>query len=141
MITLLLLTPLLGLAILLALPSRAAKYWATLVLALGPATVLSMCFRFDNATPWQFVERVPWIPSLGIEYSVAVDGISILLVGLTSVTGVIAALCSWRGITDREKEFYALLLLLQPAMYGVFVARDLVLFFAFLRPCVPASLR
>lgn len=131
MITLLLLTPLLGLAILLALPGRAAKYWATLVLALGPATVLSMCLRFDNAAPWQFVERVPWIPSLGIEYSVAVDGISILLVGLTSVTGVIAALCSWRGITDREKEFYAMLLLLQPAMYGVFVARDLVLFFAF----------
>lgn len=131
MISLLLITPLLGLLILLAMPSRVSKYWATAVLAAGPATIFAMILRFERTAEMQFAERIAWIPTLGIEYSVGVDGISILLLGLTAVAGVIAALCSWSGIAKREKEFYAMLLLLQPAMYGVFVARDLILFFIF----------
>ncbi len=131
MITALLLVPLLGALVLLALPSRAAKYWATAVLAVGPVQVVQLSLGFARNGEMQFVERYRWIPSLGIDYAVGVDGISILLVGLTSAIGLIAALASWGAITERVKEYYALLLLLQPAMYGVFVSLDLVLFFVF----------
>lgn len=131
MITWLLAVPLIGLLALLVLPARVAKYWATFVMALGPAMIAMLSADFDRNGGMQFVQRVPWIPSLGIHYHVAIDGISILILGLTAVIGLIAALASWESITVRVKEYYAMLLLLQAAMYGVFVAQDLVLFFVF----------
>lgn len=131
MITWLLAAPLIGLLILFALPARVVKYWATAVLALGSGMLVLMSMDFNAQGGFQFVERVPWIPSLGIHYYVGVDGISILILGLTAVIGLIAAVASWESINVRVKEYYAMLLLLQAAMYGVFVAQDLVLFFVF----------
>ncbi len=129
MITGLLAVPLIGLLILLLLPRTAARVWTLAVLAAGPVQVWWL--RPTAGSGWAHAERYAWIPTLGIEYSVAVDGISWLLLALTAVTGFLAALSSWSAITLRVREYSAMLLLLQTAMYGVFVAQDLILFFIF----------
>jgi NADH-quinone oxidoreductase subunit M len=131
MITLLLLTPFAAMFVLLALPARFARAWALAAQAAGPLLVAWMSFGFDRDGGAQFVERVPWIPSLGVDYHVSADGISILFLFLTAAIGFLSVLASWAAIQTRVKEYYALLLLLQSAMYGVFVAQDLLLFFVF----------
>ena len=86
------------------------------------------------ATPdpaWQFVERADWIPSIGASYFLGVDGFSALLVMLTTLMGAIAVLSSWTAITERVKEFYITLLILQTGMIGAFVSLDFLLFFLF----------
>jgi len=86
-------------------------------------------FRFGEAG-MQFVERASWIPSLGVQYLMGIDGISLSLLILTGLLTVLAALASW-NITHRSKEYFALFLLLTTGMYGVFVALDYVLFYVF----------
>jgi NADH-quinone oxidoreductase subunit M len=76
----------------------------------------------------QFVERVPWIPSLGINYYVALDGLSLPFVFLTTLLTLCATLASW---DEQRKSFFALFLAMQAAITGVFTALDLVLFFVF----------
>ena len=79
----------------------------------------------------QFLEDHEWIPVIGARYQMGVDGVSILLIILTTLLGVIAALSSWDYIQKREKEYYVLLLLLQTAVLGVFSSMDLFLFYLF----------
>ena len=79
----------------------------------------------------QFVEDRQWIPILGARYQMGADGVAVLLIVLTTLLGVIACLSSWNYIQKREKEYYALLLLLQTAVLGVFGSMDLFLFFLF----------
>jgi len=79
----------------------------------------------------QFVEKVPWIESLGVQYFFGVDGISILLVLLTTFLGVLAVLSSWTAIQERLKEYYVFMLLLQTGMLGVFFSLDFFLFYVF----------
>ncbi len=79
----------------------------------------------------QFVEKVPWIESLGVQYFLGVDGISILLVLLTTFLGVLAVLSSWTAIQERVKEYYVFMLLLQTGMLGVFFSLDFFLFYVF----------
>ena len=79
----------------------------------------------------QFVERAPWIPSIGAEYFLGVDGFSTLLILLTTMMGVIAVLSSWTAITERVKEYYIFLLVLQTGMLGAFMSLDFLLFFLF----------
>jgi len=87
---------------------------------------------FDPGTAeLQFVEHVSWIPAIGVDYFMAVDGISLLLLLLTAGLGFIACLSSWTYITDRVKEYYAFLLMLQTGMLGVFCAFDFFLFYVF----------
>ncbi|MBK5260228.1 MAG: NADH-quinone oxidoreductase subunit M [Thermoanaerobaculia bacterium] len=80
---------------------------------------------------FQFREVVDWIPSLGVKYSFGIDGISLLLILLTTLTGVIAIYSSFAAITFRQKEYYALLLMLQTGMIGTFCALDFFLFYVF----------
>jgi NADH-quinone oxidoreductase subunit M len=80
---------------------------------------------------FQFVEDVDWIPSIGARYTLGVDGLSLLLVLLTTLLGAIAILSSWSAITKRVKEYYILMLLLQTGMLGVFLALDFFLFYVF----------
>lgn len=88
--------------------------------------------RFDRSTYlMQFTESAPWIPSWGVHYSVGVDGISLLLVFLTTLLSMIAVLSSWTSITERVKEYMIALLVLETAMLGVFVSTDLFLFYVF----------
>jgi NADH-quinone oxidoreductase subunit M len=78
-----------------------------------------------------FEETAEWIPSIGAKYHLGIDGISLLLVMLTTFLGMIAILSSWSAIHLRTKEYYILLLLLQTGMLGVFVSLDFFLFYVF----------
>jgi NADH-quinone oxidoreductase subunit M len=79
----------------------------------------------------QFLENHEWIPVIGARYQMGADGVAVLLIVLTTLLGVIAALSSWNYIQKREKEYYVLLLLLQTAVVGVFSSMDLFLFYLF----------
>ncbi|HXH82373.1 MAG TPA: NADH-quinone oxidoreductase subunit M [Candidatus Tectomicrobia bacterium] len=83
-----------------------------------------------DAAGFQFYEKVALVPPLGINYEVAVDGISLLMVLLTSIIIVAGVFASWT-IATRSQEFYALLLALVTGVYGVFVSLDLFVFFLF----------
>jgi NADH-quinone oxidoreductase subunit M len=121
--------PLVAAAAVALLPVALCR-WVTLAALLGGvAQIIQMSVDMDAGAAFQFVERIPWIPSLGIEYHVGVDGIAILLAGLTAVIAPLAVLASWRSIDTRVKEFHVMLLILQAAMFGAFFARDLILFF------------
>ncbi len=86
--------------------------------------------EFDSTQQgMQFVERVEWMPTFNIQYAVGVDGISILLVILTTFLCPLCVLCSWTGITTRVRAYLSLILLVEGAMIVVFTALDLFLFF------------
>jgi len=84
-----------------------------------------------GAEKFSFEENAAWIPSIGARYHLGIDGISLLLVMLTTFLGMIAILSSWSAIHQRTKEYYILLLLLQTGMLGVFVSLDFFLFYVF----------
>jgi NADH-quinone oxidoreductase subunit M len=86
--------------------------------------------RFDlTKQGMQFVERAEWMPTFKIQYAVGVDGISILLVLLTTLLSPLCVLCSWNAIDNRVKAFMSLILLVEGAMIVVFAALNLFLFF------------
>src|SRR5512141_742353 len=117
LLSLVLLTPLAGLAVLLFLPGSnkgLIRLWANLVSLAGFLVSIPLVLRFQAGQPgYQFEEFADWIPALGVHYHLGMDGISLLLVMLTTVMGVIAMLVSWSAIQDRAKEYYAMFLLLQ----------------------------
>ncbi len=80
---------------------------------------------------FQLIEKAAWIPSIGADYRLGIDGISLLLIMLTTLLGAIAILSSWSAIKTRVKEYYILLLLLQVGMLGVFMSLDFFLFYVF----------
>src|SRR5579863_9562083 len=99
---------------------------------LGLVVSLPLIWRFQIGTPgYQFRETYNWIPSIGAHYSLGIDGISFLLVMLTTVLGAISILSSWSAIQNRKKEYYILFLLLQTGMLGVFMSLDFFLFYLF----------
>src|SRR2546426_6278019 len=88
-------------------------------------------FDRDTADQMQFVQNIPWIQTIGANYHVGIDGISLLLVMLTTLLGPLAVLSSWEAIHDRVKEYYVFMLMLQTGMLGVFVSLDFFLFYVF----------
>jgi NADH-quinone oxidoreductase subunit M len=89
-------------------------------------------FKYDRVlSGFQFLEDHTWIPIIGARYQMGVDGVSVLLIVLTTFLGVLAALSSWKYIAKREKEYYILLLLLQTFVLGVFTSMDMFLFYLF----------
>src|SRR5215470_19631247 len=129
-------TPLAG-AIVLLLPffrknDDAVRWVANLFGFAGFLVSLPLWSWFDRgAERFQFVERHEWIPSIGVQYLFGVDGVSTLLILLTTLLGFIAILSSWTAITDRVRQYYIFLLLLQTGMLGVFCALDMFLFYVF----------
>jgi NADH-quinone oxidoreductase subunit M len=108
------------------------RIWANAVGFFGFLISVPLVTGWDKSQAgYQFVERADWIPSIGATYSIGVDGISMLLVMLTTVIGALSILCSWSAIQDRLKEYYAMFLLLQTGMIGVFVSLDFFLFYVF----------
>ena len=99
----------------------------TLTLAL--AIVLFLDFRTGDPS-FQLVEQVQWIPEWGISYKLGVDGISLLLVVLTALIMPLVILAAWEQL-DRTKGFFISLLVMQTALLGLFLALDLILFYAF----------
>src|SRR5687768_14953269 len=111
--------------------SNLIKRFATIW--FGLAFVLSLwLLKYDRVTGgMQFLEDHQWIPIIGARYQMGVDGVTVLLIILTTLLGAISALSSWDYIQKREKEYYVLLLLLQTAVVGVFASMDLFLFYLF----------
>ncbi|MHB8735844.1 MAG: proton-conducting transporter transmembrane domain-containing protein, partial [Terriglobales bacterium] len=128
-----LLLPLLGaLGIVLAPSERVVRWLAAIATAATFLVSLHLPFHFDaQQGGMQFIQNLPWIQSLDIHYFVAVDGISLWLVVLTTLLTFFGVLVSWRAIHYRVKFFYALLLILETGMLGVFVGLDLMLFYTF----------
>ncbi len=126
--------PLLGAAILVMLPSnnKTAHRWTALVTAAIPLILaIQLLFSFDRGTAaMQFWQRTPWIPGFNIEYFVGVDGISIAMVLLTALLSFICIGASWR-IEKATKGYFALFLMLETGMLGVFVSLDFFLFYVF----------
>ncbi len=136
LLTLIVFIPLLGAVIIMLFFDRnktgAIKGFATAVAVADFILSIPLWTHFDTANAdFQFIEKVSWIPTIGVSYFVAVDGISVLLVLLTTVTMIISVVCSFTSITDREKEYYVCLLLMATGMLGTFVAVDLFLFYVF----------
>ncbi|MBI4892223.1 MAG: NADH-quinone oxidoreductase subunit M [Acidobacteria bacterium] len=135
LLSLILFTPIAGLLVLLFIPSSnktLIKLWANLTAAAGFLVSLPLIMNFNrNLDGYQFVERADWIPSLGVQYLIGVDGISVLMVMLTTFMGLIAIFSSWDAIKDREKEYYAMFLIQQTGMIGVFISMDFLLFYVF----------
>jgi NADH-quinone oxidoreductase subunit M len=106
-----------------------ARILALLTAVAGFALALT-AFVQHRSGEMLTVTRVPWIPSLGIEYHLAADGISLTLILLTGIIAVTGILFSW-DIDHRTKEFFAFYLVLIGAVYGVFLSYDLFLLFVF----------
>src|SRR5246127_4550242 len=134
-LTVVLFTPLLGAILMLFIPRQAesAHKIAGNVFGVLGFLVSIPLVRWWNpgARTFSFEEKFTWIPSIGARYHLGIDGISLLLVMLTTFLGMIAILSSWSAIHQRTKEYYILLLLLQTGMIGVFVALDFFLFYVF----------
>jgi NADH-quinone oxidoreductase subunit M len=134
-LTLVTFVPAVGAVLMLLLPrgrDTAAKVAALLVSLLTFALSVPLWTRFNAASAdYQFVEQHPWMPTLGISYHLGIDGISLLLVLLTTFLMPLVLLSAWHTIESRVKEFAVVMLLLETGMLGVFVSLDLFLFYIF----------
>jgi len=134
-LSVILFTPLVGALVLLFIPremAHAHKIAGNVFGALGFLLSLPLLRWFRPGWGgFTFEETADWIPSIGAKYHLGIDGISLLLVMLTTFLGMIAILSSWSAIHQRTKEYYILLLLLQTGMIGVFVSLDFFLFYVF----------
>jgi NADH-quinone oxidoreductase subunit M len=140
-LSIILFTPLVGALVLLFVPkdNKDAIRWIANIFALGgflislPLVPMFWAQRFDATQAFKFIEGAPnnWIPNIGAGYFVGIDGISFLLIMLTTLLGWISILSSWVAIENRVKEYYVWFLVLQTGMLGVFMALDFFLFFVF----------
>ena len=124
--------PLAGMVHVLAAPKERAKHvafrWSALLFVLSSG----LWWAYDPVGGgFDFVSSASWIPAWGVEYALGLDGISLFMVVLTTFTTPIAILGSFEYVTRRRKAFYALMLLLETGVVGVFLATDLLLFFVF----------
>ena len=130
-------TPLVGAILMLFIPRERPdlhRWMGNIFAFLGLLVSLPLLWRFDSgaaAPQFQFVSDHSWIPSIGAHFTLGLDGLSFLMVILTTVLGAISILSSWSAIKKREKEYYILFLLLQTGMLGVFMSLDFVLFYVF----------
>jgi len=133
-LTLITFIPIAGAIVLAVYPKRvekSAKYIAlvTSLIVLGLATYLWVIFD-PSVGGMQFVEKYQWISNVNIYYHLGVDGISMPMVFLTTLLTVLGVLVSW-NIDNKPKAFFALLLLLEVGMLGVFLSLDFILFYVF----------
>jgi NADH-quinone oxidoreductase subunit M len=128
----LVLLPLVGVVPILVGDERSAKWTALIVTTLELLLSVGLWWALDPGNGrLQLVSAAPWIPTWGISYRVGLDGISLVMVLLTTVLMPLCVLASWNYITSRERGFYALMLTLLTGMLGVFIALDLFLFYVF----------
>src|SRR5688572_548098 len=123
----------LGALVLMFVPAtfaRAARGIALLAALTGLACAVLALVNYNLDSGIVTVHKLPWIPNLGIEYHLAIDGISLTLVLLTGIAAVVGILFSW-NIEHRAKEFFAFYLALIGGVYGVFISFDLFLLFVF----------
>ncbi|KJR99385.1 MAG: NADH:ubiquinone oxidoreductase subunit M [Desulfobulbaceae bacterium BRH_c16a] len=123
--------PLAGALLLLFMKNESmCRYVALITSSVVALLSIQLLFDFDRTTDkFQFVEQHPWIEAFNIQYIVGVDGISILLIILTTFIMPFCVLASWSYIKTRVQAFMICLLIMETAMVGVFVALDFVLFY------------
>jgi NADH-quinone oxidoreductase subunit M len=134
-LTLVIFLPLAGVMGLLFVPGRRGreiKLIANLITGLEFLATLFILRGFNPASgDMQLIERADWIQAFHVQYLLGIDGISLLLVLLTSLLTFLATLSSWEAVRDRLKEYYIFLLILEVGMIGVFVSLDFILFYVF----------
>ena len=128
--------PALGALAVLAMPSVNGIRWTSLaVTTLTFVLSIGLWMGFDpavsTATAPQMADLVQWLPGVGTTYHVGIDGLNLLLILLTQLLGPIVVLSSWTYIGKAHKGYYALILLLQTGVTGVFASFDLFLFYVF----------
>ncbi len=132
LLTLIVVLPLVAALLSCLLPARLTRSIALLAMLLVLLLSSLVLFSFEPAGPrFQFVERWPWIAGLGVHWSLAVDGLSVLFLPATALLFIGALTVSWHRGADAPRLEYALLLALQSATLGIFCALDLILFFLF----------
>src|SRR5262245_38126016 len=126
--------PLVGMVVVLLLPNNKPNVirWVSAFFTLPPLLLAAWLFvNFDRGNPgFQFQEQYAWIPAYNIDYFVGVDGLSVSMVLLTALLSFICIFASW-GIERAVKGYFALFLLLDTGMMGVFSALDFFLFYIF----------
>jgi NADH-quinone oxidoreductase subunit M len=133
-LSLIVFTPLIGVVALVLVPGSNHRLirWVALAAALATLGFSLFLLGYDAAgAEFQFREDLEWIPAFGMGYRLGVDGLSVVLVLLTTILSVVAIVYSWEPIQVRVKEYYATMLLLMIGMLGVFVSLDLFLFYVF----------
>ena len=122
-----------GVLVLMLLPraaARAARIIALLTAVVGCGVAFAGAMQQANPGEVTTIVRIPWVPSLGANYFLAADGISLVLVVLTGLAAIAGILFSW-NIEKRTKEFFAFYLALIGSVYGVFLSFDVLLLFVF----------
>jgi NADH-quinone oxidoreductase subunit M len=133
MLSIIVFLPLVGVLLTALVPKEhedSARWIATVVAAVDLILVVLMVVNFDVAGGLQFAEKFSWVPQVGIQYYLAVDGISVTMVFLSALLTLIAVVASWK-IEAKPKAYFAMILLLEVGMNGVFMALDFVLFYVF----------
>jgi NADH-quinone oxidoreductase subunit M len=135
LLSLVLFLPLIGMLLLFLLPdgnARVIRLFANIATAVTFVVSLLLIPSFHtNTSGFQLVERASWIPSIGAQYLIGIDGISLVLILLSTLMSFVAVLCSWNSVPERAKLYYAMILLLETGIIGVFVSLDLFLFYIF----------
>lgn len=134
-LTLLTFFPLIGVALLIFIPSERHDTIKAVSMIVAFITMLLSFWVYGMFDPvasgMQFEVNIPWVTSMGIHYHMGIDGISLLLIVLTTILSVLAILSSWRSIKTGIKGYFISLLLLEVGMVGVFCALDLFMFYVF----------
>ena len=133
-LTLVVFTPLIGVLLLLLVPGDNHRLirWVALLASLASFGFSLLLLGYDpSGAEFQFREDLPWIEAFGMRYTLGVDGLSAVLVLLTTLLSAVSIFYSWVPIQARVKEYYVALLLLMVGMLGVFVSLDLFLFYVF----------
>ena len=132
MLSLVTFLPLVGALLLLALPQSAAKMGALVISLAVLAASVPLWFGYDPAgADFQFVENLAWIDAFGVRYHMGIDGVSLLLVLLTTALTPIIILQGFSGVEHNHRGYFALMLALEGAMIGTFCALDTFLFYMF----------
>lgn len=133
LLSLLIWFPILGSVLVVALPRAEWSRWVSMVIAimtLGASVALVRCHQFASAN-WEFVERLTWVPTLGVGYHLAVDGIAIVFIVLTALMTVLGLLSAWATIDSRVQRYVAAFLVFEGLTIGTFAATDAMLFYVF----------
>lgn len=112
--------------------ANVAKYLGLFTVFICLALCLPLLSQFDSSShEMQFVDKIDWMPSLGISYSLGIDGLSLLLIVLSIFTSLIVLLSTWNSITKKNAQYVAAFLLMQGLLVGVFSALDAMVFYIF----------
>ena len=125
--------PLAGAFLILFIRNDVLIKWIALLTTLATFIVsLPIYTHFDKTTyKMQFTEIRPWISAWNINYTVGVDGISVLFIILVTILSTLCVSVSWKSIQEKTKEFFISLLIMETAMIGVFVSLNIFLFYLF----------